>query len=319
MCYDEKSNQQSAISKSRAGKSKLLALFGSFALCSFVPLSAEKNGAFIEGGFQYSNFTGAYTQDTSASSYTYCSSYDQNGNCNGNTTQTTPASTLKQPFNGNLFGADIQFGYKQFFGKKKRFGLRYYGFFSGQGGPGSYKQATNWDDNGNPTAWAYLNQPSANLFYGVGIDALFNFYEKKNRTFGVFAGVMIGGSSWLEGKSYGPGGTCQWGLSDANGNYTGCGTMNQYFSQMTKSDNEPGTGTHDKFSPTFVQFVVNIGFRSNLTKHTGFEVGIRIPTINTPYWTSKYTGQPNEGNPNTTTTITFRRTVAIYANYVYNF
>nr|WP_205436273.1 outer membrane beta-barrel protein [Helicobacter suis] len=42
--------------------------------------------------------------------------------------------TSTTTYNGNLFGGDIQIGYKQFFGKTKRFGLRFYAFFSGQGG-----------------------------------------------------------------------------------------------------------------------------------------------------------------------------------------
>ncbi|WP_407645786.1 outer membrane beta-barrel protein [Helicobacter bizzozeronii] len=31
----------------------------------------------------------------------------------------------------------------------------------------------------------------------MGIDALYNFYKNNNRTYGVFTGVMVGGSSWL--------------------------------------------------------------------------------------------------------------------------
>lgn len=109
-----------AISKSRAGKSKLLALFGSLTLCSLAPLSAEKNGAFIEGGFQYSNVTGEnnYSQPTTTQT--------QDGYTYTNEGFSQPGKTT-----GNLYGADIQAGYKQFFGKKKRFGLRYYGLFSG--------------------------------------------------------------------------------------------------------------------------------------------------------------------------------------------
>ncbi|WP_233704322.1 outer membrane protein [Helicobacter cynogastricus] len=208
---------------------------------------------------------------------------------------------------------------------KKRFGLRYYGFFSGQGGPGSYKYATAYDNNDNPTAWTYIKQPSANLFYGVGIDALFNFYEKNEHTFGVFAGVMIGGSSWLEGKSY-YNGTCQWQQQNQDtGSPIGpCQTLNQYYSDSAKQANLPGKGGKATFSPTYVQFIVNIGFRTNFTKHQGFELGVRIPTINDPYYTVRNTlgngnGWTGNGNLGDKMTIVFRRTVAIYANYVYNF
>ncbi|WP_324731752.1 outer membrane beta-barrel protein [Helicobacter suis] len=83
-----------------------IALAGALSLISLAPLSAEKNGAFVEGGFQYSNFSGAGKIINGETSYQWAK------------------------VSGNLFGADIQIGYKQFFGAKKRFGLRYYGFLA---------------------------------------------------------------------------------------------------------------------------------------------------------------------------------------------
>ncbi|WP_233705371.1 outer membrane protein [Helicobacter felis] len=220
---------------------------------------------------------------------------------------------------GNLFGADIQFGYKQFFGHKKHFGLRYYGMFSGQGGEFS------------GVVIGLVNQPTGNLFYGVGMDALFNIYEKDERTFGFFAGIMIGGSSWLMGKGVGNA-DCRWPTysNNSNGGITvtpnSCNTtMNKSWSEAAQliNDFKDKLGAIAKFSPTFVQFVINMGFRTNLTKHQGFEFGARIPTIDTPYFTITNTKGGGKGlvpgGDKSEATLTFRRNVSLYWNYVYNF
>ncbi|WP_281769697.1 outer membrane protein, partial [Helicobacter ailurogastricus] len=98
----------------------------------------------------------------------------------------TPSSivaTQSGHVNGDLYGVNAQLGYKQFFGKKKRFGLRYYGSFSYQYGTLTDKYAT----------------ALSNLVYGAGVDALYNFYESANGhyTTGFFAGFMLAGSTWL--------------------------------------------------------------------------------------------------------------------------
>lgn len=86
-------------------------------------------------------------------------------------------TTCPQSQNGNMYGVDAQIGYKQFFGKSKRWGLRYYGTFSYQHG------------------LFYLNDTAAvdNFVYGAGVDALYNFYESKDGkyTTGLFAGLMF--------------------------------------------------------------------------------------------------------------------------------
>ncbi|WP_104727917.1 outer membrane protein [Helicobacter felis] len=297
------SKQQTANATRLFSKTLLASALSFFAL---TPLSAEDNGAFVEGGFEYSNVTGAMninTTPTNDDGYTF------------------RANINKFPYDGNLFGADFQIGYKQFFGNKKRFGLRYYGFFSGQGGNTSY-QKQQFNNMGNPTYWATINQPSANLFYGVGLDALLNFYEKKNRTFGMFVGVMIGGSSWLMGQSFYQG-QCMWKKYDSDGNLIACQTMNQYYSDRETQTNKIGSGGKATFSPTFVQFIVNIGFRTNLSKHQGFEVGVRIPTIDDPYYTVTNTAGGSKGflpgGIGSKRVLTFRRTVGFFVNYVYNF
>ncbi|WP_324725855.1 outer membrane protein [Helicobacter felis] len=187
--------------------------------------------------------------------------------------------------------------------------MRYYGIFSGQGG--SY-----YNKNGK------YSQPSANLFYGAEVDVLYNFYESNDRTYGIFAGVMIGGSSWLMGEAKNKG-KCV--FKDKKGI---CGSMNDSYSDLAKSNKIPITKA--TFSPTYVQFIVNVGFRTNFTKHQGFEFGVRIPTINDPYYKTTLTGtqlnvdyQSGEltggRGKGSGITLAFRRNVALYWNYVYNF
>nr|SFZ71517.1 OMP557 [Helicobacter bizzozeronii] len=219
-------------------------------------------------------------------------------------------------FNGNLFGADIQFGYKQFFGQKKHWGLRYYGFFSGQGGDYPYEYQVSNNTTGISST-KKSSQPSANLFYGVGIDALYNFYEKNNQAYGVFVGVMIGGSSWLEGGGK-ANGQCRY--TKPNSDSTACVSMNDYYSEFASYINKNfGKSLQASVSPTFVQFIFNIGFRANLTKHQGFEVGIRIPTIDDPYFKVKVLSGFDNVAKGAQATMAFRRNIAVFANYVYNF
>ncbi|WP_205437038.1 outer membrane protein [Helicobacter suis] len=243
----------------------------------------------MEGGFQYSNFESV--QETSSGADTVIH--------NGYTTVISPASGSLQKFNGDLYGADIQVGYKQFFGKTKRFGLRYYGFFSGQGGSAIYQQNK-----------MVITQPAANLFYGAGIDALLNFYDENNSTFGVFAGVMLGGSSWLMGKGRQQDGQCVFATP-----LTDCTTMNDYYNYYSYPPD---------YNANYVQFIFNVGFRANLSKHQGFEVGVRIPTIDDPYYTTSATTSSYGGTTYYTQgsfkqTLTFRRNIAAYLNYVINF
>ncbi len=252
--------------------------FSTLALFALAPLSAEDNGAFIQGGFQYSNFNSTTTsvvkptgeQDlVQAAAQLFTQQYMQALKARGVPEEQArqqlqvellgverrvkraypnglPGSKSETTYNGNLYGADIQFGYKQFFGQSKHFGLRYYGIFSGQGG--SY-----YNKNGK------YSQPSANLFYGAGVDALYNFYESNDRTYGIFAGVMIGGSSWLMGEAKNKG-KCV--FKDKKGI---CESMNDSYSDLAKSNKIPITKA--TFSPTYVQFIVNVGFRTNFTKH----------------------------------------------------
>ncbi|WP_233704801.1 outer membrane protein, partial [Helicobacter felis] len=265
-----------------------LALSTTLTLFSLTPLSAENNGVFIGAGFQYSNFQ----------------------NASKALGEIGAISARSRTNSENLFGADIQVGYKQFFGGGKIFGMRYYGFFSGQGGGTSFTTRLYDEDYGVHTV--KINQSFANLFYGVGADFLYNFYENSDRTYGAFVGVMIGGSSWLMGEAK-YNGQCYY--TDNNGN---CQTLNEVYKQSV-ADWNTVDGLKATFSPTYVQFLFNIGFRMNFTKHQGFEFGVRIPTIDDPYikvTATKDKGSVKKGNYVATT---LRRTVGVFANYVINF
>ncbi|WP_163534698.1 outer membrane protein [Helicobacter suis] len=134
--------------------------FSTFA--GLTPLSAEKSGAYMEGGFQYSTMLrGAHSGGSASPLGGYAN-----------------ATTLY----GNMYGLDTQVGYKQFFGKTKRFGLRYYATFAWQHGT-FYNGRTDL----------------ANFNYGGGMDFLYDFYQDKDgiKTAGLFAGIALEGSSWL--------------------------------------------------------------------------------------------------------------------------
>ncbi|WP_285656262.1 methyl-accepting chemotaxis protein [Helicobacter bizzozeronii] len=75
-------------------------------------------------------------------------------------------------YDGNLYGGDIQIGYKLFIGETRRFGLRFYGFFSGQ--KGHANSVSNSDSDPN---FVVKDLNAINLFYGGGMDMLFNFYD----------------------------------------------------------------------------------------------------------------------------------------------
>ncbi|WP_104733173.1 outer membrane protein [Helicobacter felis] len=344
------SNQQPAsgcvaLTPSEFHFSKTL-LTGVFALLALTPLSAENNGAFIQSGVNYySNFSGTVTsvvksasvQDlTEATKQDYIEWLVEEGdtlaraqeivNAHGWLSGTEknikkkypngiPSSTTTTHYNGNLYGGNIEVGYKQFFGKKKRVGLRYYGMFSGQAG--NYYNANEQTSKQTGQDKSY-NQPSANLFYGVGIDVLYNFYEKEDQTYGIFGGVMVGGSTWLMGEAL-----IDPTLKDKSCVYPpdqsrGCISMNDSFENREKQLNK-GNVYKASFSPTYVQFVFNFGFRMNFTKHQGFEFGTRIPTINDPYYKATQKRATETGGKGSETTITFRRNASLYWNYVYNF
>ncbi len=182
-----------------------------------------------------------------------------------------------QTNNGAMNGIGVQVGYKQFFGKKRRCGLRYYGFF---------------DYNHAFIKSSFFNSASDVWTYGVGMDALYNFINDKNTNFlgknnklsvGLFGGFALAGTSWLNSEF-------------VNLNMVG----NIYNANVSTSN---------------FQFLFNLGLRMNLARakkkdsdHTaqhGVELGVKIPTINTDYYS--FMG----------TELKYRRLYSVYLNYVF--
>ncbi|GAA7492147.1 hypothetical protein JP0002_06500 [Helicobacter pylori] len=83
---------------------------------------------------------------------------------------------------GQMYGVDAMAGYKWFFGKTKRFGFRSYGDYS-------YNHA-NLSFVGSKLGIMEGASQVNNFTYGVGFDALYNFYESKEgyNTAGLFLG-----------------------------------------------------------------------------------------------------------------------------------
>lgn len=81
---------------------------------------------------------------------------------------------------GQMYGVDAMAGYKWFFGKTKRFGFRSYGYYS-------YNHA-NLSFVGSKLGIMEGASQVNNFTYGVGFDALYNFYESKEgyNTAGLF-------------------------------------------------------------------------------------------------------------------------------------
>nr|WP_232263720.1 Hop family adhesin HopZ [Helicobacter pylori] len=178
-----------------------------------------------------------------------------------------------QTNNGAMNGIGVQVGYKQFFGEKRRWGLRYYGFF---------------DYNHAYIKSSFFNSASDVFTYGVGTDALYNFINdkatKNNKiSFGVFGGIALAGTSWL------------------NSQYVNLATFNNFYSA--------------KMNVANFQFLFNLGLRMNLAKNKkkasdhaaqhGVELGVKIPTINTNYYSLLGTQ------------LQYRRLYSVYLNYVF--
>ncbi len=178
-----------------------------------------------------------------------------------------------QTNNGAMNGVGVQVGYKQFFGEKRRWGARYYGFF---------------DYNHAYIKSSFFNSASDVFTYGVGTDLLYNFINDKATknskiSFGVFGGIALAGTSWL------------------NSQYVNLATFNNVYSA--------------KMNVANFQFLFNLGLRMNLAKNKkkasdhaaqhGVELGVKIPTINTNYYS--FMGAKLE----------YRRLYSVYLNYVF--
>ncbi|MGN8426762.1 Hop family outer membrane protein HopA [Helicobacter pylori] len=166
-----------------------------------------------------------------------------------------------QSNNGAMNGVGVQLGYKQFFGKNKFFGIRYYGFF---------------DYNYAYIKSNFFNSASNVFTYGAGSDLLLNFINggsDRNRkvSFGIFGGIALAGTTWLNNQSA--------NLKITNSTYSA------------------------KINNTNFQFLFNTGLRLQGIHH-GVELGVKIPTINTNYYS--FMGAK----------LAYRRLYSLYLNYV---
>ncbi|MBS3011720.1 outer membrane protein [Helicobacter pylori] len=182
-----------------------------------------------------------------------------------------------QTNNGAMNGIGIQVGYKQFFGQKRKWGARYYGFF---------------DYNHAFIKSSFFNSASDVWTYGFGADALYNFINDKATNFlgknnklsvGLFGGIALAGTSWL------------------NSEYVNLATVNNVYNA--------------KMNVANFQFLFNMGVRMNLARpkkkdsdhaaQHGIELGLKIPTINTNYYS--FMGAE----------LKYRRLYSVYLNYVF--
>ncbi|WP_104713309.1 outer membrane protein [Helicobacter cetorum] len=152
------------------------------------------------------------------------------------------ASQSNSVSNMNGFGAKI--GYKQFFGQKKWFGLRYYGFFD-------YGYA---GFNNNISVKTNL------VTYGAGMDSLFNVFQRKGKSssfsLGLFLGFQLAGQTWTS-------------------------SLNQILPSGSKINHSSfqflfNYGFRTYFSKKYTN-------SSQKPLQQGFEIGMKVPTIPQTY------------------------------------
>ncbi|WQT52662.1 outer membrane protein [Helicobacter pylori] len=219
-------------------------------------------------------------KDSTAGQYNYQINPEQQSNLNqalaamSNNPFKKVGMISSQNNNGALNGLGVQVGYKQFFGESKRWGLRYYGFF---------------DYNHGYIKSSFFNSSSDIWTYGGGSDLLVNIINdsitrKNNKlSVGLFGGIQLAGTTWL------------------NSQYVNLTAFNNPYSAKVNTSN--------------FQFLFNLGLRTNLatakkkdSEHSaqhGIELGIKIPTINTNYYS--FLG----------TQLQYRRLYSVYLNYVF--
>ncbi|WP_305861775.1 Hop family outer membrane protein HopL [Helicobacter pylori] len=189
--------------------------------------------------------------------------------------QYAPAKSTQH---GMSNGLGVGLGYKYFFGKARKLGLRHYFFF----------------DYGFSEIGLANQSVKANIFaYGVGTDFLWNLFRRTYNTkalnFGLFAGVQLGGATWLS--------SLRQQIIDNWGN------------------------ANDIHSTNF-QVALNFGVRTNFAEFKRFakkfhnqgvisqksvEFGIKVPLINQAYLSSAGAD------------VSYRRLYTFYINYIMGF
>ncbi|GAA8908443.1 Hop family outer membrane protein HopL [Helicobacter pylori] len=187
-------------------------------------------------------------------------------------------AAAKSTQHGMSNGLGVSLGYKYFFGKARKLGLRHYFFF----------------DYGFSEIGLANQSVKANIFaYGVGTDFLWNLFRRTYNTkalnFGLFAGVQLGGATWLS--------SLRQQIIDNWGN------------------------ANDIHSTNF-QVALNFGVRTNFAEFKHFakkfhnqgvisqksvEFGIKVPLINQAYLSSAGAD------------VSYRRLYTFYINYIMGF
>ncbi len=187
-------------------------------------------------------------------------------------------AAAKSTQHGMSNGLGVNLGYKYFFGKARKLGLRHYFFF----------------DYGFSEIGLANQSVKANIFaYGVGTDFLWNLFRRTYNTkalnFGLFAGVQLGGATWLS--------SLRQQIIDNWGN------------------------ANDIHSTNF-QVALNFGVRTNFAEFKRFakkfhnqgvisqksvEFGIKVPLINQAYLSSAGAD------------VSYRRLYTFYINYIMGF
>ncbi|EJC16052.1 Hop family outer membrane protein HopL [Helicobacter pylori] len=187
-------------------------------------------------------------------------------------------AAAKSTQHGMSNGLGVGIGYKYFFGKARKLGLRHYFFF----------------DYGFSEIGLANQSVKANIFaYGIGTDFLWNLFRRTYNTkalnFGLFAGVQLGGATWLS--------SLRQQIIDNWGN------------------------ANDIHSTNF-QVALNFGVRTNFAEFKRFakkfhnqgvisqksvEFGIKVPLINQAYLSSAGAD------------VSYRRLYTFYINYIMGF
>ncbi|MCH4606215.1 Hop family outer membrane protein HopL [Helicobacter pylori] len=187
-------------------------------------------------------------------------------------------AVAKSTQHGMSNGLGVGLGYKYFFGKARKLGLRHYFFF----------------DYGFSEIGLANQSVKANIFaYGVGTDFLWNLFRRTYNTkalnFGLFAGVQLGGATWL--------------------------------SSLRQQIIDNWGSANDIHSTNF-QVALNFGVRTNFAEFKRFakkfhnqgvisqksvEFGIKVPLINQAYLNSAGAD------------VSYRRLYTFYINYIMGF
>ncbi|TPH76233.1 outer membrane beta-barrel protein [Helicobacter pylori] len=187
-------------------------------------------------------------------------------------------AAAKSTQHGMSNGLGVNLGYKYFFGKARKLGLRHYFFF----------------DYGFSEIGLANQSVKANIFaYGVGTDFLWNLFRRTYNTkalnFGLFAGVQLGGATWL--------------------------------SSLRQQIIDNWGSANDIHSTNF-QVALNFGVRTNFAEFKRFakkfhnqgvisqksvEFGIKVPLINQAYLNSAGAD------------VSYRRLYTFYINYIMGF